>query len=182
MTSLRRRALPAALTVLTALTLLAGCGGTKTASQVHVAIPAGPNPSKSAKMVCQSEAQGDIAKSLGVHTTKPFTPTWIDHLYSCQYGYPNGTITLSVKELVNAAATTAYFDSLMTTLGDQRALAGLAQGAFITLNGSVVVRKDYKVLDVDVSQLPAEFGQPLQPRGQVAQEVAFVIIGCWSGD
>ena len=26
-------------------------------------------------------------------------PTWVDHLYSCRYGYPTGSIELSVKEL-----------------------------------------------------------------------------------
>ena len=65
-------------------------------------------PSEIAKMVCASEAQEDIATNLGnVQPTTVTTPTWKDSVYSCRYVYPSGAVTLSVKELRNAAATHA---------------------------------------------------------------------------
>jgi hypothetical protein len=46
----------------------------------------------------------------------------------------------------------------------------------------VVVRKDWKVLLVDSSGLPAQFGVPSTSSGDVAVTVADVILGCWAGD
>ncbi len=48
-------------------------------------------------------------------------------------------------------------------------------------DGSVVVRKDYKVLLIDVTKLPPQFGVPPASRGDVAINVAETIMGCWSG-
>jgi hypothetical protein len=59
-------------------------------------------------------------------------------------------------------------------------LIGLGQGGFIARNGDAVVRKDYKVLLVDVHGLPAKF-LPLLRRSDVSQSVAEVILGCWTG-
>ena len=103
------------------------------------------HPSAIAKQVCQQEAQADIASALGEKATVS-DPTWVDHLYSCHYGYPTGSMALSVKELSSWAQTLAYFKSLGVQLGNARSLANLGQGAFQTTNGSVVVRKDWKVL------------------------------------
>ena len=151
-------------------------------TRVHIALPAGPNPSISAKMVCAPEAQRELANTLGVSTVSPITPTWVDHVYSCRYVYANGAMALSVKEVDNRAQTTAYFDMLGQQLGNTGALNGLGQGAFATTNGDVVVRKDYKVLLVDVSGLPAQFGVPATSSADVAVTVADIIMGCWSGE
>lgn len=194
----------AALLVVVAL-VLAGCGGggssksspttnsptTKTPSGKttkeqpttepgHVAKAAAADPSASAKMVCEPEAINDIAEVLGVKTTQPMKPTWVDHVYSCDYVYPNGTMTLSVKELSNADETTAYFDSLQQKLGKGQDIQ-LGQGAFTTRDGSTVVRKDYKVLVVDTTKLPANFGVPPDTRENVGINVAYTIMGCWTG-
>ena len=59
---------------------------------------------------------------------------------------------LSVKELSSWAQTKAYFRSLGTQMGQVRTLKGLGQGAFQTTNGSMVVRKDWKVLLVDTAR------------------------------
>jgi hypothetical protein len=48
---------------------------------------------------------------------------------------------------------------------------------FTTKDFSVVVRKDYKVLLIDISGLPARFGTPPASRG----EVAGTILDCWTG-
>ncbi len=119
---------------------------------------------------------------LGVKTAAPLSPTWVDHLYSCRYVYANGSMVLSVKELSNASETTAYFEGLGSQLGNTGPLTGLGQGAFTTRNGSVVARKDYKVLLVDVSGLPAQFGVPATSSADVAISVADTIMGCWSGE
>jgi len=42
--------------------------------------------------------------------------------------------------------------------------------------------KDWKVLLVDISALPAQFGKPSTPSGNVAVTVAGVILRCRSGD
>jgi hypothetical protein len=147
----------------------------------HVALPAGPTPSQSAQMVCAPEAQKDIAKFVGVSAATVTTPTWQDHLYSCRYAYSNGSVGLSVKELSNKGETSAYFSSLQAQLGQQRRLKGFGQGAFVTTTGSLVLRKDYKVLLVDTSGLPSQFGSPPQARKDVAIGVALTVLGCWTG-
>ena len=172
--------------------LLAACGSastsasttstsTKTATQVTVPLPAGRLPSKIATMVCTPKAQRKIAKVLGVHAVVQ-DRRWVDHQYSCRYVYADGVMTLSVKELSSWPQTLAYFNGLKSTYGDTGSLGNLGQGAFQTTDGSVVVRKDWKVLLVDVSGLPASFGKPATSRGDVAYTVADLILGCWDGD
>ena len=169
--------------------VLAACGGSSkpssnptTSSTGHIAKEASNVPSVSAKMICETEAATEIYQSAtGVKTVAAFKPTWVDHVYSCKYVYPGGAfMTLSVKEVSNADETTAYFDSLATKLGKTRDLT-IGQGAFQVKNGSVVVRKDFKVLLVDVSKLPASFGVPAASRADVAINVAATIMGCWTG-
>ena len=143
---------------------------------------AGPTPSKSAKMVCQKEARDDIAVTLGVKETSVTKPVWVkaQHLYSCTYVYPKGRITLTVKELVDAGTTTAYFETLQTKYGTTQQLIGLGQGAWILKNNDVLVRKDYKVLFVDVHGIPPTFGLAMT-RSDVATNIAVAIMGCWKG-
>ncbi len=132
-------------------------------------------------MVCEHEAQQDIAGVLGVKPTQVTTPTWADHVYSCSYVYPSGSFTLSVKELSGRPATTAYFKGLAATLGRRPEALPLGQGAFLTTDGSAVVRKDYKVLEVDASWLPAQFGKLALVPADVSASVASTVLGCWSG-
>ena len=144
-------------------------------------LPAGPTPSTISKMVCSMEAEKELAATLGVSAVIE-RPTWIDHLYSCHYTYPNGSFTLSVKELSDWSETYGYFDKLREVLGKTTAITALGQGAYATRNGSIVVRKDWKVLLVDVSGLPPQFGKPATSSADVAYTIADVIMGCWSGD
>jgi hypothetical protein len=163
----------------------AGCSGASsgptTSPTTRVPLPAGPTPSEIAIMVCAKEANKEIALALG-ETASISTPSWSDHRYSCRYSYPKGSFMLSVQELSSEAETTAYFDSLAARLGKTRDLQALGQGAFQTTNGSVVVRKDWKVLLVDDSGLPMQFGVPPTSSGSVAVTVGAVILGCWAGD
>ncbi len=146
----------------------------------HLNIPAGKDPSKSARMICEPEARTDIASSLEVKETSVTKPTWHDHVYSCSYLYPQGKVALSVKELVNAEATTTYFDAILQKYGVTERLPGFGQAAWILRNDDVVVRKDYKVLFVDVQGLPKQF-TPKQTRADVAKSIAAVVMGCWTG-
>lgn len=170
--------------------LLSACGSdSKTAAPVTSTTAklevAGPNPSVSAQMIC-GEAKEDIAQqSVGVDTVKPLAPKWADHVYSCDYVYKGGAkMTLSVKEMSSVSETTAYFDAMGKRLGRGAKLEGLGEGAYQTNSGSdasVVVRKDYRVLLVDVSHLPAQFGQPPQTPIDIAISVASTIMNCWTG-
>ncbi len=165
-------------------TALDACSTSTTASDTSTTeapVPAGPLPSTIAKMVCRPEAQKEIADALGVNATVG-ARTWVGHRYSCPYEYPTGRFVLSVQELSSWGQTLSYFHSLGNQLGHARTLANLGQGAFQTTDGSVVVRKDWKVLLVDISGLPPQFGVPPTSRADVAVTVADVILGCWSGD
>ena len=147
----------------------------------HVAIPAKATPSVSAKMICEDEVKNDLSSLLGVQPIQPLAPTWKDHVYSCTYHYKGGALTLAVKELSDKASTDAYFDEEAQKLGKSEKINGLGQGAFTTSNKSAVVRKDYKVLLVDISELPAQFGNPPDSRENIALNVAATIMGCWTG-
>ncbi len=179
-----RRFLPF-LVVATAALGATACGSPPTATPVRtgttVPLPAGRLPSEIAKMVCQKKAQGELAEVLGVKAVVQ-TPTWTDHLYSCRYQYPTGSMVLSIKELSSWAQTKGYYAMLGRQLGDTGPLGNLGQGAFTTSDGSVVVRKDWKVLLVDISGLPAQFGVPPTSKADIADSVSDVILGCWAGD
>jgi hypothetical protein len=91
-------------------------------------------------------------------------------------------MVLSVKELSSWSQTKGYFAMLGQQLGDTGPLGNLGQAAFTTTDGSVVVRKDWKVLLVDISGLPAQFGVPPTTKSDIADTVSDVILGCWAGD
>jgi hypothetical protein len=188
-----RKALLVALTV--AMVLVSACGSDKTSTGESVTTTsapfefdnvkwdkAGPDPSISAKMVCSAEARDDMDAALGIKATKISKPKWVseDHIYSCDYIYPRGKITLSVKEMSSGDETTAYYDRVKERYGAKQELKGLGQGAWILSNGDVLVRKDYKTLLVDVSEVPKKF-VPAMRRSDVALNVASVIMSCWTG-
>jgi hypothetical protein len=177
---------------LVALALLTGCSsGSKSTSvpttTTHIARPVSATASVSAKMICEKEAVDDIYTVTGAKTVAPFKSTWVDDVYSCDYVYPNGAVMrLAVKELTTGAETTGYYNLLATKLGKTKALPelmqkGLAQDAFATKGGSIVARKDYKVLLIDVSKLPERFGAPTEPRSDIAVSVGATILDCWTG-
>ncbi len=164
--------------------MVSACGSsapTATTKATEQPEPAGRLPSPIALMVCRPKAQSEINKVLGVTATVS-NRTWVDHEYSCRYGYTDGSFELSVKELSSWPQTLAYFHGLGAQLGAPQVLGNLGQGAFRTSGGDVVVRKDWKVLLVDVSGLPSQFGVPPTSRTDVAYTVADLILGCWDGD
>jgi hypothetical protein len=178
------------LVVFACMLSMTSCGGPKPATPpgrsptatVPVAQPARAAPSATAKMICAHETQTELAAVLGVHTTQPVVPTWTDHIYSCRYTYHHGFMVLSVKELSSQAQTDGYFTSLAHRLGQTQRPQAIDRGSFFTTNNrSVVVRKDYKVLLVNISGLPARFGAPPYTRADIAIKVAATIMDCWTG-
>jgi hypothetical protein len=181
-----RYRLPVALLVASAgaVIALAGCSSgapTSSGTALRRPLPAGSQPSEIAKMVCQREAQREINETLGV-TASVSKPTWVDHVYSCFYRYPDGEFELTIKELSSWPQTTAYFASIGHQQGRSSSIPNLGQGAYQTANGSTVVRKDWKILTVNISGRPARFGKPPTSRGDVAVTVADLILACWAGD
>jgi hypothetical protein len=167
---------------------LAGCGAspstapTTTTTVRTAGFTYGPHPSVSARMICRHEAVVDLARVLGARTLRTPVPTWRAHRYTCRFAYRDGSMVLSVTELPTLAGTRAYTRALAHQLGDTGVVGGVGQGAFTTPNGSVVSRKDNKVLLVDVAGLPSMFGHPATTRGEVALTVTQVIFACWRGD
>jgi len=204
LTAMRQHMTFFVLAALVCMLSMTGCGGSKPAASpgntpsapgnsqsapgnsqrptVHIAQPARATPSISAKMICAREAQAEIGAIIGVHTTAPVVPAWKDHLYSCRYVFTKAVMALSVKELSSKTETDRYFTSLSERLGVTTRLQDLGQGAFTTRDLSVVVRKDYKVLLVDTSGLPAQFGVPHRNRAEIASLVAATIMDCWTGN
>lgn len=131
-------------------------------------------------MVCAPKAAREIAQVVEAKAAVT-TPTWAGHLYSCNYQYQQGTMVLSVKELSSWTQTYTYFDQLARTLHKTAPIQGLGQGAFSARDGSVVVRKDWKILLVNTSRLRG-IGSPPVPPAEIALNVAAVILGCWDGD
>ena len=130
----------------------------------------------------QPEAQQEVlANATGVRLTHPATATWEDNLYACRYVYGTNVMVVSVKELANKTETDAYVASLERQLGVTRNVP-IGPRAFLARNGSVVVQKDYKVLLVDVRDLPQKFGEPLDTRENITLNVATSIMGCWTGE
>jgi hypothetical protein len=144
-------------------------------------LPAGSKPSEIAKMVCQAKVQREVDETLGEKASVS-KPTWVGHTYSCFYRYPDGEFELTVKELSSWPQTTAYFASIGRVQGRSSSIPNLGQGAYQTANGSTVVRKDWKILTVNIAGLPAQFGKPPTSRGDVAVTVADLILACWAGD
>jgi hypothetical protein len=170
------------LTVLGVAGCTTGAGTTaSTNTGLRVPLPAGAKPSRISQMVCSADAIKAIQSVIGEKAAVD-SVSWVNHRYSCRYDYPTGSMVLSVKELSSWPETIAYFDSLATSMGTSQEISGLGQGAFQATDGSVVVRKDWKVLVVDSSGLPGQFGVPATSSGNVALRVSYQILGCWAGD
>jgi hypothetical protein len=132
-------------------------------------------------MICAEEARKEIAEALGVTVRSPASAAWTAPVYRCTYPLTAGSLVLSVRELTNAADTAAYFTAERAAATGSTGLPGLGDAAFATADGSVYVRKDFKVLKVDVSQLPGSVGAPPISRADAGEVVAQLIMGCWTG-
>ncbi len=174
--STRRRA-GAFVMVVLAGALAVGCD-----SSGSGAAATGRDPVEAARGFCSRDGQREIATSLGVEPTRVTKARLADHTYSCRYLYPTGRIALSVTGFPTRAAATSYANSLSRSRGRQPEPPGFGEDirAFVTTDGSLVVRKNADVLVVDVSALAPTFGVPPQSPKVIAVAVAVTILGHWS--
>jgi hypothetical protein len=179
---------PAVAVIVAALaTAAAGCGQPSappvTPAQSQAAATALPDaPSPQAEMVCQPEAQQDIQDLIGVVPTKVGPIQYANHTTTCRYDYADGAFTLVVEDLPNDITTTKTYDALAGKLGKVQTIDLPDAQAFSTNDGSVVMRRDFKVMLVDVTQLPATFGNPPSPRADAARLIMKAVLNCWVGD
>ena len=168
-----------ALVGLSVLIALTGCGPTRGRSSTP-ATKSTTTPT--VVMICSDEAQRDITEALGVAPSEPPRSSWSGQVYSCRYGYDTSVMVLSVKEFPDGSATAAYLAAQRGLLVGAQPMPGLGQEAFAARDGwTLLVRKDFKVLTVDVTGLPERFGRPPQSRATVAVMVAMAILACWTG-
>jgi hypothetical protein len=180
---------PAVALLAAALAVLAaGCGGPPSS-----AVPLGPLPSQAplptladapseqAEMVCAPEAQEDIQDLVGVVPTKVGPIQYADHTTTCRYAYADGAFTLVVEDLPNDITTTRTYEALAAKLGRVEKIDLPDAEAFSTTDGSIVLRRDFKVMLVDVTQLPATFGSPPSPRADAARLIMKAVLNCWVG-
>ncbi len=132
-------------------------------------------------MVCSSEEQHKIAVYLGERATIS-TPTWSHDTYRCDYVYPEGRVRLSVKELGSWSETKRYFTGLTTASAPVVAVHNMGQQAAQAEDGTMFVRKDFSVLTVDTTGLPARFGRPPTSSADIAYTFADLIMACWTGE
>ncbi|WP_457028594.1 hypothetical protein [Kitasatospora sp. P5_F3] len=161
---------------------VSGCAGARAAPEAPVSPAAvvSKGPSDEARLVCTGRTAEHISGALGVAARTPLQPSWAEQVYACDYVYPDGsTIRLAVKDLPDAAATSAFFEAKRAVAGPVTVVDGMGEGAFARADGSVVVRKDNAVLTVDVAALPATFGAPPRSRANVALTVATTVLICW---
>jgi hypothetical protein len=141
----------------------------------------GRDPAPAARLFCGPRAKREISTSLGIRPTRVSEPTLEKHRFSCHYLYPEGVIGLSVQGFPDGAAASRYVDRLGRQHGrrPEPPQLGESLSAFVTTDGSIVVRNRRDVLEVDVTALPADFGRPSQPASVVSLAVAVTILGHW---
>ena len=142
--------------------------------------PAAARASAKARMICADEAQEDLTGVLAVQA-KVSSPTWRNRTYSCTYRYPRGSFDISVTEYPHIAGAVAEFARQVAAPTVAEPSLGLADGAFLRQDGSIVVRTDRRFFEVDPTRLPAEFAKLGLDRAAVAQAVATTILKCWKG-
>lgn len=141
---------------------------------------AADNPSAAEMMICAAETHSIIAEVLGLTSAPPSTATWRDHLYTCRYRLPMGTLIVSVKQSADPGAAAAYFRTSQAHLGSTEPLDGLGEHSFGAAAGTIVLIKDNDTLTVDATRLPPVFGNESSKRFDFAYELASDILGCWT--
>ena len=161
--------------------LLAGCAGADAAASAPPASSSAQPPSATAAMICGDDVVGDVSRALALPAPPSVRSTWADQLFTCDYALPMGPLVLSVQESPDPAAAGQFFEAQRGRLGETAPAAGLGEHAYATPTGTVVVVKDAMTLTVDATGLPEVFGDNGQRRDDFADEVASIVLGCWTG-
>jgi len=180
---------PVAVGLAALAVLLASCGQSAPPSAPPTAPSLGPavvtalpdTPSPQAEMVCAPEAQQDIQNLIGVVPTAVGPIQYANHTSTCRYAYSNGAFTLVVQDLPNDLTTARTYEALAGKLGKVDRIDLPDAEAFTTNDGSIVLRRDTKVMLVDVTQLPGTFGSPPSPRADAARLIMKAVLNCWVG-
>ncbi len=165
------------------VTALSACdsSGSSGSSASTTSRPVSRDPALRARVFCNRSLQREITASIGVAPTRVTKARLADHMYSCRYEFAGATIALSLKGFPDATAARHYFDEQARLRGRRPEPPMLGEGmrAFVTTDGSMIVRKGADILDVDAHTLPPQFGDPPQDRALVSLAVAVTIIGHW---
>jgi hypothetical protein len=185
----------AVLVVLLAL-LAAGCStsrrsaepaSTTTASTTTVdpsaaaAQYASNTPPDAAQMVCSDEIRRQVSGALGLDSTPTPQSTWTDHVYTCTYAVPLGTLVLTVTVAPSVDAAGAQLDVLRAQLGAADPEQGFGERAYSAPAGVLVAVKDNLVLTIDATALPDDLGAGHQRRIDVIRLLAAGVFACWIG-
>ncbi len=163
----------------------AGCASNSAATPTTPApLPAGSDPVEDlAGWSAAEEAQTGIASALGERATVSDPDLGGPPLLVHATSTPTGSFGALGQGALELAGDTRLLRLAGEPTGqDPRPLENLGQGAFPTTDGSVVVRKDWKVLLVDDLRPARPVRGAADQLGAVAVTVADVILGCWAGD
>jgi hypothetical protein len=139
-----------------------------------------PRP-PSARQFCNARARREVSTSLGVSMVQTPRAHADEHRYACTYAFAGGRIEMSVSKLASEQAARARLVTIAQARGrrPEPPMLGEELEAFVTTDGSMVVRKDRQILEVDVRGLPEQFGRPRQARSVIALAVAVTTLGHW---
>jgi hypothetical protein len=142
---------------------------------------ASPTPPASAQMICSDEIRSQVKGALGLDSTPTPQSAWADHVYTCTYAAPTGTLVLAVTVAPSVDAAGAQLDALRAQMGAADPEEGFGERAYSAPAGVLVAVKDNLVLTVDASALPDDLGAGHQRRIDVVRLLAAGVFACWTG-
>jgi hypothetical protein len=187
-------AMRAVLAALFAVLVATGCAASRPAAEPAAAATTTADPSSAAaqyasgtapdaaRMVCSDEIRKQVAGALGLDAVPTPQDSWAEHVYTCTYALPVGTLVLSVSVAPSDDAALPQLDAQRTRLGAADPEQGLGEQAYSAPTGVVVAVKDNMVLVVDATALPDDLGPGHQRRITVARLLAAGVFACWTGE
>ncbi|NYJ05428.1 hypothetical protein [Petropleomorpha daqingensis] len=143
---------------------------------------ASPTPPSSATMICSDEIRSQVTGALDLDSTPTPQSAWADHVYTCTYAVPMGTLVLAVTVAPSVDAAGAELDALRTQVGATAPEQGFGARAYSAPGGVLVAVKDNLVLTVDATALPDDLGAGHQRRIDVVRLLAAGVFACWTGE
>jgi hypothetical protein len=142
---------------------------------------ASPTAPASAQMICSDEIRSQVTGALGLDSTPTPQSAWADHVYTCTYAVPMGTLVLAVTVAPSVAAAGAQLDARRAQVGAADPEEGFGERAYSAPGGVLVAVKDNLVLTVDATALPDDLGAGHQRRIDVVRLLAAGVFACWTG-
>ena len=179
------------LAVLLALLVSTGCAASHPAAQPAVTTTVDPSaaaaqyasnsPPAAARMVCSDEIRTQVAGALGLDGPPTPQDGWADHVYTCTYAVPMGTLVLAVTVTPSDGAAGTQLDALRTRTGAADPEQGFGRRAYSAPDGVLVAVKDNLVLEIDATAMPDDLGPGHQRRIDVVRLLAAGVFACWTG-